>query len=242
MNIKDRAEMLSGIARQSSSSVQNRDNNIVTLYHGTGDKDFKPNFNYPNYNNDYGRGLYTSPVLELAKEWAMYRGSHKVGTVVEFEVDLEGLNILDLRNMDSLYWVSILANNRKIDDLSEVAIDNLERLSSKYYIDVNNYDLIIGYRADDSYYMYMKSFISGELYRDTFEKALRLGNLGIQYCIKSELAFSRLIEKRRHETYEEDRLKYIKRDKHARARYIELKRNGTLVKKSIHHILMEEGL
>lgn len=41
------------------------------LYHGSNQDNLIPKFGYGKINNDYGRGFYTTPNKELAKEWAM---------------------------------------------------------------------------------------------------------------------------------------------------------------------------
>lgn len=49
--------------------------------------------------------------------------------------------------------------------------------------------LLKGYRADDSYFSYAKDFISGIISYEQLCKALMLGNLGEQICLKSKKAF-----------------------------------------------------
>lgn len=73
----------------------------------------------------------------------------------------------------------------------------IERRAKKYlidnfYINVNAYDVIIGYRADDSYFDYAQSFIQNAISLDQLSKAMYLGKLGEQIVIKSEFAFSNL--------------------------------------------------
>lgn len=67
--------------------------------------------------------------------------------------------------------------------------DNVKILLEKYKLDTGAHDVIIGYRADDSYFAYAEAFVSGTIYKDTLEKALRTGELGIQVFIKGERAF-----------------------------------------------------
>ena len=78
---------------------------------------------------------------------------------------------------------------------NKVALDWLE----KYYIDVNEYDVIIGFRADDSYFRFPTRFVSNDLALDDLEEVFLSGNLGIQYAFMSDraiktLKFNKVIE------------------------------------------------
>lgn len=58
--------------------------------------------------------------------------------------------------------------------------------------DYNNYDIIVGYRADDSYFSCVKSFINGGISLEKLGVAFKAGNLGNQVVIKSKKAFESL--------------------------------------------------
>jgi len=64
----------------------------------------------------------------------------------------------------------------------------------KYGIDTDGYDVIKGWRANASYFYIAKAFVRDEIDIDILEELLSLGGLGIQYCIKSEIGYSRLQE------------------------------------------------
>lgn len=61
-----------------------------------------------------------------------------------------------------------------------------------YSIDLTGYDVVIGYRADDSYFQYAESFVSNTLPLKSLNKALRLGRLGEQTVIVSQKGFDQL--------------------------------------------------
>lgn len=65
---------------------------------------------------------------------------------------------------------------------------------AKYGIDTSDYDVIRGWRANASYFYIAKEFVRDNIDMDILEELLSLGGLGIQYCIKSELAYSKLHE------------------------------------------------
>ena len=49
--------------------------------------------------------------------------------------------------------------------------------------------MIVGYRADDSYYQYTRAFLSNDLPIELLKEAMKLGNLGLQYVIISRKSF-----------------------------------------------------
>ncbi len=63
-------------------------------------------------------------------------------------------------------------------------------LIDNFGINVNAYDVIIGYRADDSYFDYAESFLNNSITVEQLAKAMKLGKLGEQIVIKSQYAFS----------------------------------------------------
>ena len=65
-------------------------------------------------------------------------------------------------------------------------------LIDNFSVNVNAYDLIIGYRADDSYFDYAESFLNNGISVQQLAKAMRLGKLGEQIVVKSKYAFSLL--------------------------------------------------
>lgn len=166
--------------------------NKITLYHGSDKIISEPKCNLGKKYNDYGQGLYCTKHIELAKEWAVDEG--RDGFVNIYEIDLAGLKILDL-NSDSysiLHWLTVLLEHRNISVNTPVAIDGLEYLKEHYHVALDDYDVIIGYRADDSYFSFARAFISNSISVSQLQQAMYLGELGIQYFIKSEKAFSKL--------------------------------------------------
>lgn len=197
---------------------------VLTLYHGNKDKDMIPKFGYGEKKNDYGQGFYTTTVLELAKEWAWsgYTQGDKA-YVHTYSFDTTGLNILNLTRYDSIYWVAELVANRTInlsdDEMLDIAQENQDILIQKYKIDTSPYDIIIGYRADDSYFQYAEAFVAGALSKDALDKALRYGELGLQVFIKSERAFDLLNKEGIQEVPLIYKKKYRDRDDNARRKY-----------------------
>ena len=95
----------------------------------------------------------------------------------------------------------------------------------KYGIDTDNYDVIKGWRANASYFYIAKEFVRDNIDMDILEELLSLDGLGIQYCIKTELAYSKLTEIKDELTmvdYSEFNHKYNQRDIDARQKMRDL--------------------
>lgn len=163
----------------------------VVLYHGSVEIIENPIFGKGKPYNDYGLGFYCTENLELAKEWACVDNQIN-GYVNKYELDLNGLRILDLTSKDYsiLNWMAILVNFRSFDLNSAVSRRAKEFLLKNYYIDVTAYDIIIGYRADDSYFRFAKDFLNNTISLQKLSKAMLLGELGKQVVLISEKAFN----------------------------------------------------
>lgn len=198
------------------------------LYHGTSDSNFAPSFDYDNPNNDYGKGLYMTKGLQSAKEWAMSKYNDGTeGYAYEFALDTSGLRIYEFTSKQLLQWVAILLDNRRIT-CTPLQQTQINTFIKKYLPkDIYEYDIIVGYRADDSYHAYMESYVSGRISEELLEKAMKLNKLGIHYCIKSERAFALLEYNARYKASKADGELFNKKDAHARKQYLQLLRNDT---------------
>ena len=194
----------------------------ITLYHGSPNATLVPVFGRGQEKHDYGKGLYLTPDIDLAREWAVCNATN--GFLYKLELDIEGLSILDFDDYDPLVWIAELMSHRDAD--TSVRYRRFAPLFiKKYKIDTSAFDIIKGWRADASYFLIAKRFVRDELDATLLKEALKLGDLGIQYCIKSERAFSFLnqkyepVEEVGKEIYLE---KYNLRDNNARKRLYEL--------------------
>ena len=190
----------------------------ITLYHGTADKVVEPVFGGGNDKHDYGRGFYLTENIELAKEWAVCRPNDKNGWVHKYELDCSDIKILNFQERDVLAWLAELMKHRDAADSKRYRM-LAAKFIDKYGVDTDGYDVIKGWRADASYFYIAKEFVRDNIDMDILEELLSLGGLGIQYCIKSELAFSRLQEINSDlimVNYNEFNDKYNKRDVEAR--------------------------
>lgn len=190
----------------------------IILYHGTYSKDFIPTFGLGNDKHDYGKGFYLTENLDLAKEWAVCRPDEKNGWVHKYELNCDNLKILDFQDYDILNWLAELMKHRDASDTRRYKV-LAEKFIAKYGIDTSDYDVIKGWRANASYFFIAKEFVRDNVDMDILEELLYLGDLGIQYCLKSEKAFKQLTEFKSDlisVDYAEFNAKYSQRDSKAR--------------------------
>ena len=198
----------------------------IKVYHGSDHTIEKPNNSLAKPTNDYGRGFYMTEDIELAKEWAVKQGTD--GFLNEYLFDYNGLKVLNLLdgNYTVLNWIALLLNNRRFNIVDDLVIDAKKYILDNFLIDISNYDVIIGYRADDSYFSYAQSFVNSTLSIEQLSKALKLGNLGVQIVLISDKALMNLkyIESskvKKDEYYS----KYTDRDISARDKYYKTIKN-----------------
>ena len=173
-----------------------------TIYHGSVKIIEQPQYGAGRKDNDYGLGFYCTEDMELAKEWAA--SDERGGFVNCYEVEEDGMCFLNLQQIPEesgsysaqermiLQWMALLVDNRAIRLGSPVERRGKEYLVSRFLPDISKYDCLIGYRADDSYFSYARAFLSNTLTIGQLSAAMRLGNLGLQYVIRSPRMFDRI--------------------------------------------------
>ena len=166
-----------------------------TLYHGSENVVEKPIYHYPlsGVANDYGLGFYCTGNLDMAKEWANRKT--RSGYVSKYAFDERGLRILDLCDKSQysvLNWIAILLHNRVLPETDRLEYGDCIAYLERFYVDVEAYDVVIGYRADDAYFAFPRMFLRNVLTYERLEEIYLLGNLGKQYVLISEKAFSRI--------------------------------------------------
>lgn len=196
----------------------------IMLFHGSHDKTINPVFGGGEDKHDYGKGFYLTESIELASEWAVCRPNDLNGWVHKYELETEGLKILDFQGESVLTWLAELMKHRDAADSKRYRM-LAQKFIAKYGIETEEYDVIKGWRANASYFYIAKAFVRDEIDLDILEELLSLGGLGIQYCIKSEKAYSRLHEIQEalvSVEYDVFNQKYNERDVQGRERMREL--------------------
>ena len=164
----------------------------MRIYHGSEFIVTKPEYGRGRKNNDYGQGFYCTQDMDLAREWAV--DQDRDGYVSSYDIDLSALKVLALNSDDYciLHWVTLLLNNRRFELETPLSREAHRYLSENFMPDLGEADIVIGYRADDSYFAYAQDFVNGEISLTQLNKAMHLGNLGEQVFIKSRKAFDRI--------------------------------------------------
>ncbi|MGM9631941.1 MAG: DUF3990 domain-containing protein [Eubacteriales bacterium] len=165
---------------------------IITIYHGSEKIIENPTFGEGKKNNDFGLGFYCTESEALAKEWAV--SSLQNGFSNKYTLDTEYMRILNLNSPEYtiLNWIAVLVEHRLFSIKTPVARRAKQYLIDNFSVNVNAYDIITGYRADDSYFDYAESFLNNGISVEQLARAMKLGKLGEQIVIKSQFAFSRL--------------------------------------------------
>ena len=65
-------------------------------------------------------------------------------------------------------------------------------LIENFDVEYQKYDVIIGYRADDSYFSFAQDFLNNAISLRKLSCVMNLGKLGLQTVLKSERAFAQI--------------------------------------------------
>lgn len=199
----------------------------LNLFHGSEQIVGKPVWGMGKAHNDYGQGFYCTEHKEMANEWAV--GEGRDGYVNCYTIDTAGLTTLNLNSeiYNVLHWLSVLLENRLFEISTPLGFEAKQFILENFSVNYNEYDLVRGYRADDSYFSFAQDFIGGAISLRQLSEAINLGNLGEQVVLKSKRAFERIEFlgygiSSAAEWYESRRL----RDYNARRRYLDHVRFG----------------
>ena len=198
----------------------------LVIYHGSQQIVEVPKYGVGKTYNDYGQGFYCTESIELAKEWACPIKND--GYSNKYVLHLDGLNVMHLTNgqFNILNWLAILLKNRKFDITSPVGSSAREFILERFLPDTENVDVMIGYRADDSYFSFAEDFVNNVISLRDLERAMQLGTLGEQIVLLSERSFERIeFVEQEIADYREYYYKRTDRDKKAREEYASQKKN-----------------
>lgn len=198
----------------------------ITIYHGSKNIIYKPTLHGGKETNDYGYGFYCTKEIDLAKEWAC--PDNNDGYANEYLLDLSGLNVLDLsdKKYNILNWIALLLQYRIPTGLNPNDEQARDYIIENFSLDLTGVDVIIGYRADDSYFSFARDFVKNTITVAQLSKAMQLGKLGIQVVLHSKKAFEQLTYI--DSTIAENEIYYTKRiarDLQAKGEYLNTTRN-----------------
>jgi len=164
----------------------------MILYHGSDHIIQSPEYGKGKRTNDYGRGFYCTEHLELAKEWACQKETDGFANMYEF--DPSELTILNLNSgeYNILNWLALLAENRSYWENSAISEEAKSYLQEFFLLPLDDVDVVIGYRADDSYFTFAKQFVANGISVRQLKEAMKLGELGEQIVLISRKAFDKI--------------------------------------------------
>lgn len=167
-------------------------NQDIVIYHGSQQIIAVPKYGIGKAYNDYGQGFYCTENIELAKEWACPVKNN--GYSNKYVLHTDGLHVMHLTKTPYhiLNWLAILLQNRKFDINSNVGNSAREYLLANFLPDTAGVDMMIGYRADDSYFSFAEDFVNNAISVRDLHVAMRLGTLGEQIVLLSPKAFGQI--------------------------------------------------
>ena len=105
--------------------------------------------------------------------------------------DMKVLNLSEGR-YHVLKWLAVLSMNRDFRASTPIGIEGKEYIIREFGVDLMPYNIIRGYRADDSYFAFARAFVNNTITATQLREAMRLGKLGEQVVLKTEKAFQNL--------------------------------------------------
>ena len=154
------------------------------------------------------------------------------------------MKVLDLSDpaYNILNWLTLLIQNRTVTSTMPISKQAQAYLIENFSIDVSDYDVIKGYRADDSYFSFAKDFVNNTISVQQLAKAMKLRKLGIQYMLRTEKAFANLTYVGAQEVdWTIYHAKYLKRDLKARSDYSKSRANLTIDSNELYVLDMIRG-
>ncbi len=198
----------------------------IIIYHGSKQIIKNPTLYGGKENNDYGYGFYCTKEIELAKEWAC--PDNNDGYANEYLLDLSNLVVLDLtdKKYNILNWIALLLQYRIPSNMNINDKQVREYIINNFSLDLSGVDVIIGYRADDSYFSFARDFVRNTITIAQLSEAMELGKLGLQVVLHSKKAFDQLTYIKHHiANNTEYYTKRLARDLRAREDYINTIKN-----------------
>lgn len=163
---------------------------MIRVFHGSDHVLKHPRYMGGKEDNDYGNGFYTTEDKIKAESWAALNGDPEKSIVNIYDLDIDALEMADLHDFGVLAWVAEVVANRGVNQEAAGIVGS--RLMSLYRPDLERYDLIKGYRADDSYTQVIEAFLTNQINVYEVERLFYKGSLGNQIFLKSEKAFKNI--------------------------------------------------
>ena len=160
------------------------------LFHGSQFIVDSPQLKAPGSRKDFGPGFYCTLSEEAAKEWAC--AGETDGFANQYTLETEGLHFLNLdaHRFNILSWLALLLENRAFAISSETAQEGREYLLKTFLPKVERYDVIVGLRADNSWFSIANAFLNNDISLVELRRSMRLGEEGMQYVLRTKKALA----------------------------------------------------
>lgn len=122
-------------------------------------------------------------------EWACRKNND--GFTNQYSIDIDGMKVLDLREMSVLNWLAVLLEYRTLEVPPGLS-RSIDRIKEMFGVDIAGYDIIIGHRADDSYFSFVSDFMNNAIPVSILRRAMELGGFGDQHVVKTRRAYEAL--------------------------------------------------
>jgi len=117
-------------------------------------------------------------------------------------LNTSGLKIMDLNDYGILAWIAeVIANRGTSLESAEITGS---RIVEMYRISTADFDIIKGYRADDSYTQVIEAFLLNQINIEEIKKLFYKGSLGNQIFLKSQKAFKQIEWKDAWQVYKDE--------------------------------------
>ncbi len=164
----------------------------MIIYHGSENIICEPTIRGGRATGDYGKGFYCTESSDLAMEWACRK--NKDGFANCYELDTDKLKVCDLgdEKYSLLNRIALLTMFRGYWQNGSLAEEAKVFLQENYLVDISGYDVVIGKRADNALYSFVRDFLNGEASLQTLSMMMDLDESGDEVVIKSEKAFENI--------------------------------------------------
>lgn len=144
----------------------------MTVYHGSYLEVARPDIMHSRSNLDFGKGFYTTPILEQAEKWCgKFKRRGQAGIVSRYSFHEKAMNELRILRFDSYSeeWLSLILTCRSGKDIPE-------------------YDIIIGGVANDKVFNTIELYFDNLIDKREAIDRLQYEKPNLQICFRSQIA------------------------------------------------------
>lgn len=142
----------------------------MILYHGSDCEIKQPDISHSRVTVDFGRGFYTTPLLEQAAQWcAKFKRQGKNGIVSRYSLDesaFENEKVLRFETYSEDWLDFVLACRRGLDE--------------------SGFNIVIGGVANDKVFNTIELYFDGLIDKSETLKRLRYEKPNLQVCLRSQ--------------------------------------------------------